>query len=248
VAATKSALAVVHTLRSLALDDTPLEDIVGRAAYLLERQDTELVATVVLGRLDPRPRRLRVVSGGHPPALVASADGTVRQVMAMGGAIGWPGAGTDGVEELVLAPGDTLLLYTDGLVEARKDIVEGLDSLSRDLASVAALPVATMTDELVRRALAGADRRDDTLALGVRLGDVPVATASHPVPSNHWEIPADPLFRSCGGKRCAGSPTRDWPPATWHWSSRSCSPTRCARPRAASPSSSLSGWTGSTSG
>ena len=192
VAATKSALAVVHTLRSLALDDTPLEDIVGRAAYLLERQDTELVATVVLGRLDPRTGRLRVVSGGHPPALVASADGTVRQVMATGGAIGWPGAGTDGVEELVLAPGDTLLLYTDGLVEARKDIVEGLDSLSRDLASVAALPVATMTDELVRRALAGADRRDDTLALGVRLGDVPVATASHPVPSNHWEIPADP--------------------------------------------------------
>jgi PAS domain S-box-containing protein len=188
VAATKSALAVVHTLRSLALDETPLEDIVGRAAYLLERQDTELVATVVLGRLDPRTGRLRIVSGGHPPALVASADGTVRDVTATGGAIGWPGAGSDGVEELVLRRGDTLLLYTDGLVEARKDIVEGLESLVRDLASVATLPVATMTDELVRRALAGADRRDDTLALVVRLGDVPVTTTSFPVPANHWEI------------------------------------------------------------
>jgi serine phosphatase RsbU (regulator of sigma subunit)/anti-sigma regulatory factor (Ser/Thr protein kinase) len=188
VAATKSALAVVHTLRSLALDETPLEDIVGRAAYLLERQDTELVATVVLGRLDPRTGRLRIVSGGHPPALVASADGTVRHITATGGAIGWPGAGTDEAEELVLAAGDTLLLYTDGLVEARKDIVEGLDSLARDLASVATLPVKAMTDELVRRALAGADRRDDTLALVVRLGDVPVATTSFPAPANHWEI------------------------------------------------------------
>jgi anti-sigma regulatory factor (Ser/Thr protein kinase) len=131
------------------------------------------------------------VSGGHPPALVASPDGTVRQVAATGGAIGWPGAGTDGVEELVLAAGDTLLLYTDGLVEARKDIVEGLDSLARELASVAALPVTTMSDELVRRALAGADRRDDTLALVVRLGDVPVASTTSPVPSNRWELGAD---------------------------------------------------------
>ena len=191
VAATKSALSVVHTLRSLALDETPLEDTVARAAYLLERQDTELVATVVLGRLDPRTGRLRVVSGGHPPALVVTAEGTVRQVTATGGAIGWPGAGTDGVEELVLAVGDSLLLYTDGLIEARKDIVEGLDSLSRNLASVASLPVASMTDELVRRALAGAERRDDTLALVVRLGDVPVMTASYPVTSNHWEIGPD---------------------------------------------------------
>ena len=191
VTATKSALAVVHTLRSLALDDTPLEDIVGRAAGLLDKQDSELVATVVLGRLDPRTGRLRVVSGGHPPALVAAADGSVRQVSATGGAIGWPGAGTDDVDELYLGPGDVLLLYTDGLVEARKDIVGGLDTLARELASVVALPVSTMADELVRRALAGADRRDDTLALVVRRGDVPVATATVPVTAGHWEIPAD---------------------------------------------------------
>ena len=191
VAATKSALSVVHTLRSLALDDTPLDDIVGRAAHLLERQDAELVATVVIGRLHPRSGRLQIVSGGHPPALVVSPDGEVRQVLATGGAIGWPGAGTDGVEELVLAPGDTLLLYTDGLVEARKDIVEGLESLVRDLPSVASLPVATMTDELVRRALAGAERRDDTLALVVRLGNVPALPETGPLPTARWEVLPD---------------------------------------------------------
>ena len=191
VAATKSALAVVHTLRGLALDDTPLDAIVGRAAALLDKQDSELVATVVLGRLDPRSGVLRIVSGGHPPALVASADGTVRQVSALGGAIGWPGAGSDGVEEVQLAPGDVLLLYTDGLVEAGKDILSGLDNLSRELASVVSLPVADVTDELVRRALAGAERRDDTLALVVRRGDVPVTTATVPVPTSSWSISTD---------------------------------------------------------
>jgi PAS domain-containing protein len=126
VAATKSALSVVNTLRSLSLDDTPLPDLVARAGTLLGRQDAELVATVVVGRLDPRTGRLLVVSGGHPPALVVSADGQVRQITATGGAIGWPGCGSDGVAEVVLAPGDSVLLYTDGLVEARKDIVAGL--------------------------------------------------------------------------------------------------------------------------
>ncbi len=184
VAATKSALSVVHTLRALALDDTPLQEMVGRASTLLERSDAELVATVVLARLDPRTGRLRVVSGGHPPALVLSAGGGVRQVAATGGAIGWPGAGSDAVEELVLGPGDALLLYTDGLVEARKDILAGLDDLAQSASSVGHLPAAKLTDALVAHALEGADRRDDTLALVVR------RTVGAPLgpPPARWEL------------------------------------------------------------
>jgi serine phosphatase RsbU (regulator of sigma subunit)/anti-sigma regulatory factor (Ser/Thr protein kinase) len=191
VAATKSALSVVHTLRAVALDDTPLEAMVERASTLLERQDPELVATVVLARLDPRTGRLRVASGGHPPALVVSADGQVRQITATGGAIGWPGAGSDGVEEVVLAPGDALLLYTDGLVEARKDILQGLDSLARETASVAHLPVAELTDELVARALAGADRRDDTLALVVRRSALAGVNPAGSLSLGRWQLGPD---------------------------------------------------------
>lgn len=190
VAATKSALSVIHTLRALALDDTPLETMVARAAALLERSDSELVATVVLARLDPATGRLRVASGGHPPALVLSAAGEVRQITATGGAIGWPGAGSDGIEEVVLAPGDGLLLYTDGLIEARKDIIEGLDSLAREIATVAHLPVRELTDELVSRALAGAERRDDTLALVVRRSHAPVALPGLEL-TRRWELRPD---------------------------------------------------------
>ncbi|MCW2599509.1 MAG: domain S-box-containing protein [Frankiales bacterium] len=191
VAATKSALSVVHTLRAVALDGTPLEAMVERASTLLERQDPELVATVVLARLDPRTGLLRVASGGHPPALVVSADGRVRQITATGGAIGWPGAGSDGVEEVVLESGDALLLYTDGLVEARKDIIEGLESLCREAASVVHLPVAEMTDELVARALAGADRRDDTLALVVRRTTLVTALPQQSPASCRWQLRPD---------------------------------------------------------
>ena len=188
VAATKSALSVIHTLRAVALDGTPLEEMVGRASALLERQDPDLVATVVLARLDPASGRLRIASGGHPPALIVSSDGMVRQATASGGAIGWPGAGSDAVQELFLAPGETMLLYTDGLVEAHKDIIEGLDSLAREASSVSHLPVADLADELVSRALAGADRRDDTLALVVRRSTSVSSTPTVPSDSHRWQL------------------------------------------------------------
>ena len=70
VEATQDALTVMHTVRTVVLDGTPLQDVVARADLLLGRQAPELVATVVLARYTPTTGELRVVSGGHPPALV----------------------------------------------------------------------------------------------------------------------------------------------------------------------------------
>lgn len=168
VSATKDALTVVHTLRFAAIDGTPLEEIVTRADRLLSAQDTDLVATVVVARYDPDTGRLRVASGGHPPALIVKPDGQVAQASATGGAIGWPAVGSDVVATLELEVNDSVVFYTDGLIESRKDIIEGLDDLARIAAEVAHLPVQQFADELVRRTLLGADRRDDTLALVLR--------------------------------------------------------------------------------
>ncbi|HVF06825.1 MAG TPA: SpoIIE family protein phosphatase [Frankiaceae bacterium] len=174
IAATKDALAVVHTLRTIAFEGTPLEDIIGRADGLLGAQHPDLVATVVVARYSPSTGRLRVASGGHPPAMVVSARGEVTQLAAHGGAIGWPGAGSDLVAEAYLDVRDALVLYTDGLVEAGKDILAGMDALVRHARDVAHLPAPELAGELVRRALEGAARRDDTLALVVRRLPVPV--------------------------------------------------------------------------
>jgi serine phosphatase RsbU (regulator of sigma subunit)/anti-sigma regulatory factor (Ser/Thr protein kinase) len=168
VQATQHALSVAHTLRTVVLEGTALEDVVRRADELLARQDPELVATVVLGRYEPTTGRLRLAGGGHPPALVVQADGRVRQVQPEGGAIGWPLAGSRGVVETTLDHGDALVLYTDGLVEARKDIVEGIEALATLAGSLGALPAAAFAAALVDDTLVGADRRDDTLALVVR--------------------------------------------------------------------------------
>lgn len=172
VAATQAAVTVMHTLRTVVLDQTPLEQVVGRADVLLGRQDPDLVATVVLALYDPTTGVVRVVSGGHPPALVVSAQGEVRQLPAQGCAIGWPGAGTDAAAEAVLEPGDSLVLYTDGLIEARKDVVQGLEELEASARDLRALAAPNLADALVGQVLAGAERRDDTLALVLRRSPV----------------------------------------------------------------------------
>jgi len=168
VAATKAALTVIHTLRYVAAAGTPLEQLVGRADELLSAQDGELVATAVVARYHPDSGALRVVSGGHPPALVVHTGGAVTQLAATGGAIGWPGVGSDNVVTTELAVGESLVLYTDGLIEARKDVLQGLASLVRHAADVSDLPAGAYAYELVQRSLAGADRRDDSLALVIR--------------------------------------------------------------------------------
>ncbi|MET8899643.1 GAF domain-containing SpoIIE family protein phosphatase [Streptomyces sp. NPDC004538] len=78
-------------------------------------------ATLVLAsvRLTPGGVLLRVTSAGHPPPLVVRLDGTVEEVPTRGMAVGVVAQVTSRTAEIVLGPGDTCLLYTDGVTEAR---------------------------------------------------------------------------------------------------------------------------------
>lgn len=186
VAATKDALAVSHALRLLALDGLPLDAIVRRADEILTAQDPELVATVLIGRYRPGTGELSLAGGGHPPALVLRADGGWELVHAPGVPIGWPGAGSEAPVCVVLGRSDTVVLYTDGLVESGKDIVAGLDALVRAGREVSDYPAEQMARALVHRAIAGGRRRDDTVALVLRRrSTVRLATQRHLAPFAH---------------------------------------------------------------
>jgi anti-sigma regulatory factor (Ser/Thr protein kinase) len=167
VEATKHALSVTHALRLLAVEGCPLEDLVARADALVVAQNSELVATLVIAHLDPETGRLRLAGAGHPPALLVRGT-TVEEVAAPGIPIGWPGAASHGVVELTLERADTLILYTDGLIEATKDILTGLEDLAAAAAATATYPATALARALVERQLADAARHDDSLALVLR--------------------------------------------------------------------------------
>ena len=168
VQATKDALAVMHAVRLLVLEGCPLKDIVERADHMLSPGDSELVASLVVARYSPDSGLLQVSGAGHPPVLLLRSGGKVEQLDLSGIPIGWPEAGSLTVLERELGRNDMAVFYTDGLVEASKDILEGLDQLERAAEEVSRYPAPFLARALVDRALAGAARRYDTLALVLR--------------------------------------------------------------------------------
>jgi len=180
VSATKDAVAVTHALRLLVLEGTPLERVIARADQLVTAQNPELVATLMIGRYDPATGVLDLAGGGHPPLLLVTG-GNARWIDVGGIPIGFPDAGSDLVVTVELARSDTVVFYTDGLIEATKDILVGLDALARHAAETADYPAAPLARALVERSLAGAVRSDDSLALVLRRRSPPPVNPQMPL-------------------------------------------------------------------
>ncbi len=178
--ATKDAVAITHAIRMLVLDACPMETLVERAAALTVAQSPDLFATVLVARYRPSDGTVQLAGGGHPPALVVRGD-DVEQVAAPGVAIGSPEAGSIEVVTLALGRSDTLVLYTDGLIEADKDVLVGLKAISNAAGQTAHYPAVHQARALVERALLGAMRRDDSLALVLRRRTPPEVPAGAPL-------------------------------------------------------------------
>ncbi|MFJ6797328.1 SpoIIE family protein phosphatase [Streptomyces sp. NPDC091268] len=116
-----------YTLRAAALHDPdPVAALSTLNRVLHERYSSgdPRYCTAVFGTLAPDPATGRVTvhlaSGGHPPALVLRADGTAAPLPTPGGLlVGILPDAPFTSATTTLGPGDILLLYTDGLTEAR---------------------------------------------------------------------------------------------------------------------------------
>jgi anti-sigma regulatory factor (Ser/Thr protein kinase) len=82
---------------------------------------------------------------------------------------------------LTLQRSDTVIFYTDGLIETTKDVIKGLESLSRHAGDTARYPAGSLARALVDRTLEGAVRRDDSLALVLRRRTPPPDTSHLPL-------------------------------------------------------------------
>ncbi len=165
--ATKDALTVTSTVRTLAVAGCPLEDLVARAGEVVEATHDELLATLVIAVLDPRTGRVRIAGGGHPPALVVTSCGA-QQVLAEGLGIGYPLTGSTAIKEVQLLPGETLVLYTDGLIEGSHDIDAGLHELGAVAARLADMDPEGLAARLLTDVSTCAGDRDDCLTVVLR--------------------------------------------------------------------------------
>lgn len=100
-------------------DGLPPEEICARLSrQLFRRTPPEKYATAFLGVLEPLTGLLRYTNAGHNPALLVRAGGTVERLGATGPPLGLLPIAAYRAAATTLAPGDLLVLYTDGFVEA----------------------------------------------------------------------------------------------------------------------------------
>jgi hypothetical protein len=121
-------------------------------------------STVFCAVVDPAAGTLRYSSAGHVPAIVVDADGSSRFLTAAGSL---PLAVLDDLvrpeRDVVLAPGSTLLLYTDGLVERRdQDLDQGMDRAVTAVTEGRHLAPAALAELLTDQLLS--DAPDDDVA------------------------------------------------------------------------------------
>lgn len=114
------------------------------------------MATLVFGRVTETGDghwELSWTNAGHPPPLLVTRDGLARYLT--DGHSLLLGTGVHALRPdaaVELPPGSTLLLYTDGLVEAPGHTLdEGLDRLRQHAAALTHRPLPSFTDELLRR-------------------------------------------------------------------------------------------------
>ena len=115
---------VRQTLRAYALEGHAPDALMTRLDRLVH--DAELVMTTCLcGVFDPASGMLSYSNAGHPPPLLRRADGSVEQLTAgLSNPLGATAAARHSRAEVQLAEGDVLLLYTDGLVEQRGEVID----------------------------------------------------------------------------------------------------------------------------
>ena len=172
--AAKTTALARYTLRAVAArSSTPSVNLAALNAALLDWfTDDALFLTAVYAavRAHPLGFSVRVSCGGHDPALIRRADGTVVPLGSPGLILGvLPDPGLSDRRAL-LRPGDCLVLHTDGVTEARRPAdrdMFGAERLRRLLAESPAVSAADLASRIETAVLDFSGRRitDDTAIL-----------------------------------------------------------------------------------
>jgi sigma-B regulation protein RsbU (phosphoserine phosphatase) len=137
-----------------------------------DRYCSAVYATLVIGddHVD-----VRACSGGHPPPLLLRTDGHVEQVCAGGQLIGLFEDYAADCVDLRLMPGDTVVLYTDGVTESRAPdgTLYGEDRLAGVLAVMAGRGASEIVDAIVGDLATWTDDPGDDVALVVLRASAP---------------------------------------------------------------------------
>ncbi|MGW4055075.1 SpoIIE family protein phosphatase [Streptomyces sp. NPDC004779] len=156
-----------NALRGLAVTGAGPGQLLSWLNSVAHHLTAQVTATAVCGIYDPGSRTLRWARAGHLPPVLVRGEEAVDQPLLRGLLLGALAEAEYEESELLLEPGDTVLMYTDGLVERRDTAVH--DSVAH-LLTVARQPSDSLErrlDQLLARSKSDTD--DDTCVVGVQV-------------------------------------------------------------------------------
>jgi serine phosphatase RsbU (regulator of sigma subunit) len=173
-AASMTAL-VRHAIRALATSENSPAEILRRVNDIILQESSDgTFCTVVHGFLssDGGPVRLRFAVAGHPRPILVKSSGRLTEVGVAGSLIGALPDPDLHDKEIALTAGDALVLYTDGVMEARSP--EGRvasDLIEQAIGAVAGQSANGIADAVESAALdhQGGTNRDDMALLVLRV-------------------------------------------------------------------------------
>ncbi|MEV7303881.1 MULTISPECIES: SpoIIE family protein phosphatase [Streptomyces] len=157
-----------NAMRGLAITGAGPGQLLSWLNIVAHHLTEQVTATAVCGLFDPETRILRWARAGHLPPVLVRGEEAFKLPLLRGLLLGALAEAEYQEEEIQLEPSDTLLMYTDGLIERRDTSVE--DSLSQLLttAKAAAPSLERRLDRLLTHSESDTD--DDTCIIGVRVG------------------------------------------------------------------------------
>jgi sigma-B regulation protein RsbU (phosphoserine phosphatase) len=171
-------MATVRTAMRAVVRTSPPAEAMGYVAAALEPDldRADAYVTLFLAQLDVAARRLTYVDAGHGHVFIRRADGRAEPLPCRGLPLGIQSGEPFQQGTVEFAPGDTLVLYSDGLTDARPDLRGDQAVLAAHLAG--AHQATEMVERLVALGTAAGSLPDDLTVVALLLPETAAATGS----------------------------------------------------------------------
>ncbi|MGH2836057.1 MAG: SpoIIE family protein phosphatase [Solirubrobacteraceae bacterium] len=179
-----------NALRAFAIEGhSPEEALRQLDRVVLATRGPGMVATLLFMVIDAAAGTVTLARAGHPPPALRAVDGSVRFLeTARTLPLGVDPEEVPSQETYPMRPGETLLLFTDGLVERRgESITTSFDRLLDALAEAPA-EVELLCEHVLQRTAAEQGRDDDIAVLAVQLIDVSVGALDLRLPATAHSV------------------------------------------------------------
>ena len=163
---------VRQAVRGAAFEDATPSRVLERVNRLLLHDKPEMV-TAVYAVFDPIDSSLTWAVAGHPPPMLADAEGGVRPLALSSPPLGVFHEARFPEQRVVLSPGALLVFYTDGLIEQDRDVLAGekqlREAIALELGTDSRNPAQAICSRIV-----GTTARDDIAILTLALAAKPL--------------------------------------------------------------------------